>query len=92
MQIRETIDNPSTASIESPPEDVITLVDSAGVALGVQHAVSAKTRAVGPGGVSIASRWWKFRWSDLRGKIIGELAKDFSRRPLEDVASLIADA
>ena len=35
---------------------------------------------------------WKFRWSDLRGKIISELAKDFSRRPLEDVASLIADA
>jgi hypothetical protein len=24
---------------------------------------------------------------DLRGKIIGELAKDFSRRPLEDIAS-----
>ena len=57
MQIRETIDNPSTASTESPPEDVITLVDSAGVALGVQHAFSAKTRAVRPGGVSIASRW-----------------------------------
>jgi hypothetical protein len=29
---------------------------------------------------------------DLRGKIRGELAKDFSRRPLEDMASLIADA
>ena len=29
---------------------------------------------------------------DLRGKIIGELAKDFSRRPLEDIASLIANA
>ena len=29
---------------------------------------------------------------DLRGKIIGDLAKDFSRRPLEDIASLIADA
>src|SRR5690242_8669095 len=28
---------------------------------------------------------------DLRGKLIGELAKDFSRRPLEDIASLIAD-
>ena len=57
MQTRETIDNPSTASTESPPEDVITLVDSAGVALGVQHALSAKTRAVRPGGASIASRW-----------------------------------
>jgi len=29
---------------------------------------------------------------DLRGKIIGELAKDFSRRPLKDIAALIADA
>lgn len=29
---------------------------------------------------------------DLRGRFIGELAKDFSRRPLEDIASLIADA
>ncbi|MBR0900687.1 host attachment protein [Bradyrhizobium tropiciagri] len=29
---------------------------------------------------------------DLRSKIIGELAKDFSRRPLEDIASLIAEA
>jgi protein required for attachment to host cells len=29
---------------------------------------------------------------DLKDKIIGELAKDFSRRPLEDIASLIADA
>jgi hypothetical protein len=37
MQIRETIDNPSAASIESPPEDVIVLVDSAGVALGVRR-------------------------------------------------------
>ena len=30
--------------------------------------------------------------SDLRSKIIDELAKDFSRRPLEDIASLIANA
>ncbi|WP_454651043.1 baeRF12 domain-containing protein [Bradyrhizobium liaoningense] len=29
---------------------------------------------------------------DLRGKILGELTKDFSGRPLEDIASLIADA
>jgi protein required for attachment to host cells len=29
---------------------------------------------------------------DLRGKIIGEFAKDFSQRPVEDIASLIADA
>src|ERR1700756_2758050 len=29
---------------------------------------------------------------DLRGKIIGQFAKDFSRHPLEDIASLIAAA
>jgi protein required for attachment to host cells len=29
---------------------------------------------------------------DLRAKIMGEFAKDFSRRPLEDIASLIANA
>ena len=29
---------------------------------------------------------------NLSGKTIRELAKDFSRRPLEDIASLIADA
>jgi hypothetical protein len=46
MQVRGTIENPSTASTEIPPEDVIVLVDNAGVALGVQHAFSAKVRAV----------------------------------------------
>ena len=29
---------------------------------------------------------------DLRGKLIGELTNDFSRSPLENMASLIADA
>jgi protein required for attachment to host cells len=29
---------------------------------------------------------------ELRHKIMGEFAKDFSQRPLEDIASLIADA
>ena len=29
---------------------------------------------------------------ELRDKIMGEFAKDFSQRPLEDIASLIADA
>jgi protein required for attachment to host cells len=30
--------------------------------------------------------------ADLSGKIVGELAKDLSRRPLEDIASIIAEA
>ena len=29
---------------------------------------------------------------DLRSKLIGEIAKDFSRRPIEDISSLIVDA
>src|SRR3954471_5375199 len=61
MQIR--IGNFSTASTESPPEDVVVLVDSAEVALGVQHAFSAKVRAVRLA-VSVSRPGaWKFRWS-----------------------------
>lgn len=30
--------------------------------------------------------------TELTGKIVGEFAKDLSRRPLEDIESLIADA
>ena len=45
MQIKETIGVSFPSSVESPPvEDVIVLVDSAGVALGVQHAFSARVR------------------------------------------------
>jgi hypothetical protein len=144
----------SPGSVESPPlEDVVVLVDSAGIALGVQRAFSARVRGVRDGGSGlIASRYVEIalvgsdgevsgilyhtrpaarharrgcRWRaflnklsldgtlthlvlvsdprtmgetrkhfhrDLRGKIIGELAKDFSRRPLEDIASLISNA
>jgi hypothetical protein len=61
MQIR--IGNPSTGPTESPPEDVVVLVDSAEVALKVQHAFSAKVRAVRLA-VSVSRPGaWKFRWS-----------------------------
>jgi hypothetical protein len=73
MQIRDTIDNPSTASTESPPEDVIMLADSAGVALGVQHTFSAKVRAVCPGGVSIASRCVEIPLVGSEGEVSGIL-------------------
>jgi hypothetical protein len=73
MQVRETIDNPSTASTESPPEDVIVLVDRAGVALGVQHTFSAKVRAVRLGGVGIASRWVEIPLVGGNGQISGVL-------------------
>jgi hypothetical protein len=57
MQIKDVIDSSSTASIESPPEQVIVLVDGAGVALGVQQAFSAKARAVRDSGSGlVASR------------------------------------
>ena len=75
MQIRHTIDNPSTASTESPPEGVIVLVDSAAVALGVQHAFSAKVRAVRPGGVSIASRCVEIPLVGGNGQISGVLCQ-----------------
>jgi hypothetical protein len=104
MQIRDTIDNPSTASTESPPEDVIVLVDSAGVALGVQHAFSAKVRAVRSGGVSIASRCVEILMVGGNGQISGVLCQSMppsvvrgalvsrgrgEARAIEDVAQLV---
>ena len=42
MQIKETVDVSLPGSVEGPPlEDVVVLVFSAGVALGVQRAFSA---------------------------------------------------
>ena len=58
MQIKETIGVPFPGSVESSPlEDVVVLVDSEGIALGVQHAFSARVRGVRDGGSGlIASR------------------------------------
>lgn len=57
MQIKGTTNVSSPGSVESLPlEDVVVLVDSAGVALGVQHPFSAGVRAVRYGGGRIASR------------------------------------
>jgi signal transduction histidine kinase len=75
MQIRETIDNPSTASTQSPPEDVIVLVDSAGVALGMQRAFSARVRAVHPGGASIESKCVEIPLVGSNGQISGVLCR-----------------
>ena len=47
MQIKETPDVSFPGVVESPPlEDVVVLADSAGVALGVQRAFSARVRSV----------------------------------------------
>jgi hypothetical protein len=103
MQIRQTIDNPSTASTESPPEDVIVLVDSAGLAPGVPHAFNAKVRAVRPG-VGIASRWLEIPLVGGDGEISGVLCQSMppsgvrgawassgsgEARAIEDVAQLV---
>src|ERR1700754_4208221 len=58
MQIKQTIGASFPGSVESPPlEDVVVLVDSAGVALGVQRGFSARARGVRDGGSGlIASR------------------------------------
>src|SRR4051794_4655701 len=103
MQIRKTIVNPSTASTESPPEDVIVLVDSAGVAPGVQHAFNAKVRAVRPG-VSIGPRWLEIPLVGGNGQISGVLCQSMppsdvrgasissgsgEARAIDDVAQLV---
>src|SRR3954468_1331000 len=74
MLITKTIDNPSTAPTESPPEDVIVLVDSAGVVPGVQHAFNARVRAVRPG-VSIGPRWLEIPLVGGDGEISGVLCQ-----------------
>ena len=76
MQIRETIDNLSTASTESPLEDVIVLADSAGVALGMQHAFSAKVRVVRDRGCGlIASRCVEIPLIGSDGEVSGILCR-----------------
>jgi len=51
MRIKETIGVSFPGSVERPPlEDVVALVDSDGVALGVQRAFSARVRGVRDGG------------------------------------------
>src|SRR5262245_26916452 len=47
MQIKETSEVSFPGVVESPPlEEVVVLADSAGVALGVQRAFSARVRSV----------------------------------------------
>ena len=76
MQIKETIGVSFPGSAETPPlEDVVVLADSAGVAFGVQHAFSAKVRAVRPGGVSIASRCVEIPLVGGNGQISGVLCQ-----------------
>jgi signal transduction histidine kinase len=75
MQIKETIGVSFPGSAESPPlEDVVVLVDSAGVALGMQPAFSARVRGVrnGSSGV-IASRCVEIPLVGSDGEVSGVL-------------------
>ena len=75
MQIKETIGVSFPGSAESPPlEDVVVLVDSAGVALGVQRAFSARVRGVCDGGSGvIASRCVEIPLVGSDGEVSGVL-------------------
>jgi hypothetical protein len=75
MQIKETIGVSFPSSVESPPvEDVVVLVDSAGVALGVQRAFSARVRDVRDGGSGlITSRCVEIPLVGSEGEVSGVL-------------------
>jgi hypothetical protein len=73
MQIKETIGVSFPGSAESPPlEDIVVLVDSAGVALGVQRAFSARVVRDASSGV-IASRCVEIPLVGSDGEVSGVL-------------------
>ena len=73
MQIKETPDVSFPGSVESPPlEDVVVLADSAGVALGVQRAFSARVRASAmTAAASSRPGAWRFRSSGATARSPG---------------------
>ena len=75
MQIKETIGVSFPGSAESRPlEDVVVLVDSAGVALGVQRAFSARVRGVRDRGSDVnASRCVEIPLVGSDGEVSGVL-------------------
>ncbi|WP_027555553.1 nitrogen regulation protein NR(II) [Bradyrhizobium sp. Cp5.3] len=77
MQIEETIDVSFPGSVERPPlEDVVVLVDRAGVALGVQRAFSARVSGVRDGGSGlIASRYVEIPLVGSDGEVSGILCR-----------------
>ena len=77
MQIKETLDVSFPGAVESSPlEDVVVLADSAGVALGVQRAFSARVRSVrNDGSGLIASRCVEIPLVGSDGEISGILCR-----------------
>jgi hypothetical protein len=75
MQIKETIGVSFPGPVERPPlEDVVVLVDGAGVAPGVQRAVSARVSGVRDGASSlVASRYVEIPLVGSDGEVSGIL-------------------
>jgi signal transduction histidine kinase len=81
MQIKETIGVSFLGPVESPPlEDVVLLVDSASVALGMQRALSARVRGVRGGGSGvIASTYVEIPLLGSDGEVSGILCRTSPR-------------
>ncbi|WOH80978.1 ATP-binding protein [Bradyrhizobium sp. BEA-2-5] len=81
MQIKKTIGVSLPGSVEDPPpEDVVVLVDSAGVALGVRHAFSARVRgACDRGNGLIAPRCVEIPLVGPNGEVSGILCRTDAR-------------
>jgi signal transduction histidine kinase len=81
MQIKETIGVSLPGSVEGPPpEDVVVLVDSAGVALGVRRAFSARVRDVCDRGSGlVASRCVEIPLVGSNGEVSGILSRTDAR-------------
>src|SRR4051812_5705403 len=89
MQIKETPDLSSPGVVESPPlEDVVVFADSAGVALGVQRAFSAKVRSVPDDGSGlIVSKCVEIPLVGRDGEISGVLCWTAPRSDTRDIFS-----
>ena len=89
MQIRETIGVSFSGFVEGPPlEDVVVLVDGAGVALGVQRAFSPRVRSVRDGGTGlIASRCVEIPLVGSNGEVSGIL---YHTGPQSDTRGAVA--
>ena len=77
MQVKDTVGVSSPGSVEVPPlQDVVVLVDSAGVALGVERVFSATVRDARDGGSGlIASRYVEIPLVGSDGEVSGILCR-----------------
>ncbi|WP_249151497.1 hypothetical protein [Bradyrhizobium liaoningense] len=90
MQIKETIGVSFPGSVESLPlEDIVVLVDGAGVALGVQRAFSARADRVRDGGGGLIARCVEIPLVGSDGEVWGFCAAPV-RGPTREVWSPLA--